>query len=128
MKTVSNQVETARRSKFDYDPTRHYVLVQKPDAHWDGPQFDRLMDEVDATGEDAYRIEADGDKGAEARRVTGHRQLVMLSCSKEHIDEKIRTAAKASNTNALSLKSSPDFDEKLEFRAAISIDDIPSKL
>ncbi len=127
MRTVSNQTETNRRTRFDYDPTRHYVLVQRPDANWDGPQFDRLMDEVDAAGEDAYRIEADGEKGADARRVTGHRQLVMLSCSKEHADSKMRDAANSSKSHSLAVKPNAEFEEKLEFRSAISIDDIPIK-
>ena len=128
MKTVHNQTETTHRSRFEFDPNRHYVLVQKPDQYWDGPQLDRLMDEVSASGEDAYRIEADGEKGAEARRVTGHRQMVMLSCPKEHIDAKTKEAAAASNSSAYALKPTAELDEKLEFRAAISIDDIPTRV
>jgi hypothetical protein len=128
MKTISNQTDVAdRRTRVEYDPERHYVAVQKPEGEWDGPQLDRLLDETLADGTDAYRIEADGEKDRDQRRMTGHRHMVILSCPKEHMDQKMRAAAKASHANAHAIKPNADFEEKLDYRAAISVDDIPSK-
>ena len=128
MRTVKESApeQIGRRARFEFNPDRHYVLVQKPDANWDGQQMDRIMDEVDSSGNDAYRVEADGANGTDDRRVTGSRQMVMLSCHKSHIQEKIKGAANISHSNAHAVVPNPDYDEKLEYRQAISVEDIPN--
>ena len=125
MKQVHTQQNiVTRRGGYAYDPERHYVLVQKPSDQWEDGALDRLSDEVLADGSPAYRIDADGSAGAEQRRITGHRQLVMISCPKSYIEAKVQASAAESR---LSFKRVDDPDAKLEIGSPVSFSEIPNQ-
>lgn len=125
MKQVHTQQNTVtRRGGYPYDPERHYVLVQKPSDQWEDGALDRLTDEVLPDGSPAYRVDADGSKGADQRRITGHRQLVMLSCPKSYIDGRVQAIAAESR---LSFKRVDDPDAKLEIGSPVSFSEIPNQ-
>jgi len=106
--TPDGGAELRRTARIEFKPDRHYVKVQRPDDSWDGPQLDSLMDQMLPDGSDAYTIEADGSRGVEDRRKTGHRNMVVLSCPKEYAESQARANSNASREAAYQRENTAD--------------------
>jgi hypothetical protein len=127
--TVHTGDAPSRRARFQYHPDRHYVLAEVASANYNGEPLDELLNEIDdATGDDAYQIEADGSKGPEQRQAARSNRMMLLSCPKTYIDKKIRESTNASNERRM--LTEPETEESYERIAmleAISVNDITGK-
>lgn len=89
------------------DPDRHYVRVQAyNERNWQEDTVSELLDEITASGDQAYRIEANGADGLEARRKTGHTQMVLMSCPMSHYEDKRKSELEEANRRALTTDKS----------------------
>ena len=130
MKSIDTpRPESTRRVRFNYEPDRHYVLVQKAGGQWEENTLDKLLDQWDEEANaPAYRVEADGDTDS-GRQVTRDRRLVLLSCSKSFNERRTQEHVAPSNAQAYTVEpETADVVTKLERRSAISIDDIQNRI
>lgn len=126
MKTVHNQDTESTRNRFVYDPSRHYVRAEMDSQDWDGATLDALLNETLPDGSDAYRIEADGSKGPDQRRIAGSRRVILLSCPKSHIEQRIKEHSDESRRVAAQIaKPTEDTWEELKELEAITVRDTP---
>jgi HSP90 family molecular chaperone len=123
MKTVNTGETPSRRTRFQYRPDRAYVLAERQSQSWDGTQLDDLLDEVDAEGNDAYTVEADGSKGADERRFTRSSRTILLSCSKEYHESKLQDISRRSKQQASHINTKDDEGtESIQELSALSFD------
>lgn len=80
---MSEQTKTQTRNprRFVRDPKRHYLRIQVDGGGYESPLEDILSREsIVKPGEDMYRMDSDD------KRDTGHRKMVLVSCSNEDYD------------------------------------------
>jgi hypothetical protein len=119
-----------------YEKGRHYVKVQKMSEKWDEDTVGDLQDEIDPeTGEPAYRIDFDGDKGGNDRRLAGKRGVVVMSCSQDYID---RVTVNNSRNSLSAMNHQPhrfrdprgigeEFEEEPQVQSPMAVADIAAQ-